>query len=161
MIKTQEGDLLEAFDNGDIDILISVCNSKKTMGAGIALAIKQAFPEAHEADFAVEGEPELGTFSVARVGKGNIINLYAQKGIGNDGTVKGRNARYDALVDGLSDIRDGVLNKIGSSDKKVKIGVPHGMASDLAGGQFKIVTAILESIFEEDKNIEVIIYRIV
>lgn len=91
IIKFAEGDLLDKFDNGDFDFIIHGCNCQNVMGAGIAKAIADRYPEAKKADdklhseFNERGWPSnnmLGLCSVAylpRTRTSGIINLYTQE----------------------------------------------------------------------------------
>ena len=71
-MKTIHGDLLQLALDGTFDIIVHGCNCQCQMGKGIALSIKQMFPEAYAADQATpKADPsKLGTFSVAEVSRG-------------------------------------------------------------------------------------------
>jgi len=45
-----EGDLLELAAEGEFDVIVHVCNCQCQMGKGIALTIKNNYPEAYAAD---------------------------------------------------------------------------------------------------------------
>ena len=65
MIEITHGNILRT----DAEALVNTVNCVGFMGKGIALAIKQQFPEAYEADLkTTKGErSKLGTFSYAEV----------------------------------------------------------------------------------------------
>lgn len=50
IIQSVKGDLIKAFKNGMIDILIHGCNCFNNHGKGIALSIKNQYPEASIVD---------------------------------------------------------------------------------------------------------------
>ena len=57
------GDLIELAKTGSFDVIIHGCNCQCRMGRGIALTIKQQFPEAYTADCQTEigDSAKLGT----------------------------------------------------------------------------------------------------
>ena len=89
-IRYKTGDLIEALKTGDVDAIAHQANCFNTMGSGVELAIKQAFPEAYEADCqTIKGDPDkLGTLSATVVqnefGFGWIFNLYGQYNYGRE-----------------------------------------------------------------------------
>jgi O-acetyl-ADP-ribose deacetylase (regulator of RNase III) len=154
MITQKAGDLLKA---KDVNIIVHQANLYHTFGAGIAAAIRVAFPEAYEADRAtVKGdESRLGTYSFAKIkspiGKQQyVVNLYSQTGIGS----KDRQTSYDALVTALEALRD----KLVSSGHPVTIGVPWRLGSGLANGSWPIVETIIKDVFK-GSIVDVIIYQ--
>jgi O-acetyl-ADP-ribose deacetylase (regulator of RNase III) len=78
------GDLLEFARIGRFDVIVHGCNCQCAMGKGIALAIKQNFPEAYAADLETpKGDrAKLGTFSSALVerppARFTVVNAYTQ-----------------------------------------------------------------------------------
>jgi hypothetical protein len=64
-----QGDLLQMALAGRFDVIIHGCNCLCAMGKGIALSIKQQFPEAYDADRRTErgARAKLGTISHADV----------------------------------------------------------------------------------------------
>ena len=160
MIDEITGDI---FAQEDINIIIHCCNLSHCMGAGIAAVIAALCPAAVAADNKTpkSDESKLGTFSFGKDEiKGRpitIVNLYGQSGVGNDGTF--RNTRYDAVYDGLVLFRDALAARIEASDEDLKpiVGIPYGMASDLAGGSWTVVRAIIESVFKDAPFVVVIV----
>ena len=155
MITHQIGNLLEA---PDVDALLQQCNIYHTMGAGIALAIKRKFPEAYEADCqTVKGdESKLGTFSVGEIKQPKtrlkyVINLYSQADFGGSN----RQTSYDAMVAGLEKVEEWLISK--KCEKIFTLGIPYRMGAGLANGDWRIIRAIIESVFA-DSSINVVIY---
>lgn len=148
-----------------VDGIIHQANLYHTMGAGIARVIAQNYPWAYEADKkTIKGDlKKLGKFTIGhdptKECRFSIINLYSQTGIGGPA----RNTRYDHMVDGLTLIRDtfdhSAIDREGNPCRVV-LGIPHGIGSDLAGGDWRIVKAIIYAVFEDAKNIDVLICKL-
>lgn len=137
------GDLLD----GDWDVAAHVCNNHVVMGAGVALALKNKWPEVYAADkdfdSFVSRTEKRGKFSNAILPDGRkIYNLYAMVGIGNDGHPLNRNCQYDALYDALYRMCSDLSCIVRLSD--TVIGVPYLMGCCRAGGSWNIVVAILK-----------------
>jgi O-acetyl-ADP-ribose deacetylase (regulator of RNase III) len=145
-IEYRKGDLLE---QKDVNFIIHCANCFNTMGAGIARAIAEKYPEAVEADNQTKpGDPnKLGCFSYAKGKDGKIIaNLYGQFDFGGGK----RNLNYEAFYGGLEAIHNQILD---SKDKKkvFVVGMPKFIGCGLANGSWRVVKAMLEDIFEESK----------
>lgn len=156
MIKEIKANLLD-FPEG-ITIIAHICNCQNNFGSGLALQIKQRYPEAYKADtqFYCSCDPEnrfkemMGNISHTRTKDNNVIfNLYAQFNFGREK----RQLNYEAFYSGMEKIRDLIL-----SDKKHKyiIGVPYKIGSDRAGGDWNVVLAMIHSVFD-NSGIDVII----
>lgn len=144
-MKSINGDLLSAFDNGDIDIMVHGCNCFCTMGAGIALPIKRKYPEVYKKDLETKkgSKSKLGTIVCVDVDRKNspgiIINAYTQYQLG-----KPKNEiqmRYKAIENCFSEIYKKFPDK--------KIGIPK-IGCGLAGLDWKIVSKIIEEQFKND-----------
>ena len=145
MLTYIEGDLVKAFENGEVDVLVHGCNCYCTMGAGIARQIKNKFPKAFQRDLEFDANFEkksdkLGKFSTAYVERpehnsGWIINAYTQDTYWD----VERMLSYDAI----RIIFDTLKQKVHPTHK---IGIPL-IGCGLACGDWKIVSKILEEIF--------------
>lgn len=156
-MKLIKGDLLE----GDWDYACHITNQYKTFGSGIAYFIKRKYPSVYQADLEHDIENKLGTYSYGDIGDSRgIYNIYAMDSLGNDGTHKGRNCRYDALIDALDDICTELENNHVLWDYKIRIGVPYLMGCCRAGGSWTVVDAILKTIEEMHQGVEFIVYDI-
>lgn len=140
MIKYVDGDLLKLADEGCFDVIGQNCNCQNTMGAGIALQIKNKYPEVYVADCATKkgDEFKLGKISDAVVNRGEVsfvcVNLYGQ--FGYTGRRSGRmDLDYDALRSALK------LTKEKYSGKKFGF---NRFGADLAGGDWSIIESIIE-----------------
>ena len=80
MARTLEGNLIELATANQFDAIIHGCNCLCQMGKGIALTIKNTWPEAYEADLrTIKGNRnKLGSYSSAWTGSFYIINAYTQ-----------------------------------------------------------------------------------
>jgi len=137
MIYEKDANLLEF----PLDGIIHSANCFHTMGGGIALRIKNKFPSAYEADLRTTygDKSKLGTISLAVLPSNlHIYNLYGQFSMG-----AGRHTSYDAICEGLERIefhaRDNALKKIG---------LPARMGCMLGGGNWRVVRAIIDVVFE-------------
>ena len=148
-----DGCLIKAFKNGEIESCIHCANCFCTMGSGVAKSIRESFPEAYDADCNTEKGliDKLGTFSVARNNLGYIFNLYAQYDFGPPPK---QYFNYEAFEKGLALIKKYCeLNNIKS------IGMPHKIGSDRAGGDWYVVSKMIDHTFE-DSEIKVKIYKL-
>lgn len=140
MIKYIKGDLLEA----DQSLLVHQCNAQDTMGSGVAKAIKVKYPKAYSdyiRDFRhTPKEERLGKVGFSHVGTelqpkiiANLIGQlhYLPRGVCH--------TNYKALEEGFNTIKDYFTEDIAMP----KIGC------GLGGGDWKIVSAIIESVFDD------------
>ena len=152
-------DLIKAFKENEINVIIQQCNCFNTQGSGLAKNIRQEYPEVYSVDAAtIKGDrSKLGTFTHAVINRENIspvgyiINLYGQYRYG-----KGLQTDYDAQRTGFKSIVE-FLNNHGSVDT-IKIGLPL-IGCGLAGGDWSIVKQIIQ---EElvDKGFNVSVYTL-
>lgn len=137
MIKEIDANLLEY----PLDGIIHQANCFHTMGGGIALRIKNKFPQAYEADLAtIKGDRvKVGSFSLAVLPSNfHIYNLYSQYTFGF-----GRQTDYTAVVNGLEKI---VLHALENGLKS--LGLPKYMGCRLGGGNWQVVRAIIDEVFD-------------
>ena len=152
MIEFIDKDIFDVHTDG----LIHQCNCFHTMGAGIARTVKELFPEAYRADLATGygDSNKLGTFSMATTQNGEyayiskVINLYGQFRYGRDK----RYTDYNALADGLK-----LIAVSQQKERETRLTIPFKMGCNNAGGDWKIVLAIIQSVFEYDKNFRILI----
>lgn len=147
-LKEIEGNLLD-FPEG-INVLIHGANCLNVMGSGIAVQIKQRYPEAFDADTnaAKTSSNKLGYFSGAKVADDKyIINLYSQQKTGS-----GRQVNYEAIYAGLERLKK-VLDQ---KNQKFILGFPQ-IGCGLAGGDWNVVKPMITSVFGNDDNYEIVI----
>lgn len=136
-MNTVGGDLIHLALAGRFDVIVHGCNCMHTMGAGIAKAIRTAFPEAWEADLATpRGDPaKLGTLSVGQVLRDgldlHVVNAYTQF----DWRGAGVKADYDAI--------DRAFARIAQDFRGMRIGYPR-IGAGLAGGDWDRIATIID-----------------
>jgi O-acetyl-ADP-ribose deacetylase (regulator of RNase III) len=146
MITEIEHDLL-TYDK--VDVIAHCANCFCTMNSGIAKKIRTYLPEAYSADCLTKtgDKNKFGSFSFAKITKPNIktnikyvYNLYGQYYYGRDS----RKLNYESIYTAIESMsKDLYLKDIKS------IGFPKNMGCVLAGGNWKIVFSIIETIFNE------------
>jgi hypothetical protein len=152
-ITYKEGDLLKNYKAGECDAIAHCANCQGVMGSGIALQIKNELPAAydayknHESD---HGGLELSTISYAAIDHGFIFNLHAQNLYGYDGS---RYVNYESIYETLRKTKDIMLE-----NRLTILGVPYKMACDRAGGDWRIIEAMLTVVFE-NSGIEVLVVK--
>jgi O-acetyl-ADP-ribose deacetylase (regulator of RNase III) len=140
MMKRKQGNLIELAQNGQFDVIVHGCNCWCEMGAGIAKAIRQAFPEAYQADQQTEpgDRSKLGTCTEAVIEQDGhrlvVVNAYTQF-----------NYRPEAgkvLVD-YEAVRS-CMRWIGNRHAGLRIGLPK-IGAGLAGGDWTCISQIIET----------------
>lgn len=149
MITEIEANLLE-YPN--IQAFSHCANCFQTFGSGIAYQIKLKYPELYKADLAFGRKGDngkLGKFSFAKLHDGKMgYNLYSQYNFG----MEKRHTNYEAVYTGLESIaRHAIEYNI------VSIGVPKLMGCDRGGGNWTILRAMLDVIFDTDSGIDLYI----
>lgn len=143
------GNAVDALINGEIDVLLHVCNNKGVMGSGIALEIKNRIPDAYESYEYIHKKFSLllggNTYGFVDGTDRFVINMTAQDGYG-----KGKRfLNYGALAKCLSIVASGV--------EYLKVGIPFKMGSDRAGGDWSIVLEMIEYFL---KDFNVVIFKL-
>jgi O-acetyl-ADP-ribose deacetylase (regulator of RNase III) len=131
------GDLLRLALDGRFDVIVHGCNCQCRMGRGIALSIKQQFPEAYDADErTTAGDPsKLGTISTAEIDRPTarftVVNAYTQLHWRGEGVL----ADYDAIRSAFRLIKQ----RFGGR----RIGYPK-IGAGLARGDWATIAAIVD-----------------
>jgi O-acetyl-ADP-ribose deacetylase (regulator of RNase III) len=136
-VNIVKGDLIALALAGQFDVIVHGANCQCTMGAGIAKAIRAAFPEAYEADLGTaNGDPaKLGTVSHAAVKRSGhvitVVNAYTQL------HYRGRGVKvdYDAIRAAFRSIR--------LLFRGCRIGYPR-IGAGLGGGDWSRISKIIE-----------------
>lgn len=137
-MKEVEGDLIKMASEGEFDVIIHGCNCHCQMGKGIALSIKNIYPEAYKADCSTEkgSQEKLGTYSSVKVRSNShefvIVNAYTQFHWHGNGV----KADYDAIKK--------VMKKIKLDFSGKRIGYPL-IGAGLAGGDWKMISDIINT----------------
>lgn len=115
-------------------------NCQGVMGAGLALQIKNAFPNVfkhYQNLIRKDGANTLGKAQVVKVGKMlNVVNIFGQLGFGRDK----RHTDYDALEAAFSSLDVSIR-------EREDIYFPYGFGCGLAGGDWKIVSSLIAKYF--------------
>jgi O-acetyl-ADP-ribose deacetylase (regulator of RNase III) len=156
----KEGNLLLS---KDVVVIGHQANCQNTFGSGIARTIREMYPIAYEADCSATRAKvnTLGRFSVGYIPADNnvssisrIYNLYGQNLYGK-GT---RQTNYDALYSAL----EGMAHDLIENDMDLpvpSVGFPFQMGSFRGGGNWDIVSRLIEVAFDDYAN-DVMIYRL-
>jgi O-acetyl-ADP-ribose deacetylase (regulator of RNase III) len=136
-MKTVRGDLLKLALDGHFDVIVHGCNCQCVMGAGIALAIRNAFPEAFAADCATRkgDRTKLGAISIAAVERNGlplvIVYGYTQFHWRGRGVL----VDYEAVRSVMRHVKNSFHGK--------RIGYPK-IGAGLAGGDWRQIAAIVD-----------------
>ncbi len=144
------GNLLTLAKEGRFDLIVHGCNCLCAMGKGIALDIKNQFPEAYAADRAtVRGDrTKLGTYSKAVIERPNvtftIVNAYTQFSY-----LRSKNSTFDYrgkpdTVNADYEAIDQVFARIAQDfPAHLRIGYPL-IGAGLAGGDWTLIEPMIE-----------------
>ena len=152
--KTIKGNLLDAFDRGDVDVIAHQCNCFCNMGSGIAPQIAKRYPNAYRADLnTTQGDAsKLGTFTKVYVNhghsKGLVYNLYGQYRYGG----QSMQTNYYALKRALNAMQKD-LNDLDKGDRI--IGLPL-IGCGLGGGDWEVVSEIINEVLTNEVHIYVL-----
>ncbi len=158
-LKYTNGNLLL---NKNVQAIGHQANCQNTFGAGIARSIREMYPAAYGADTrcAEAKLNTLGSVSMAcisdesRVAHGTnielIFNLYGQNLYGNGV----RQTNYDALYNALDSMAAELSDR---DDSPLVVGFPYLMGCGLGGGDWNIVSRLIEVAFDGYKSDVVIV----
>lgn len=164
MLKYRVFNILDAWEKGEVHIILQGCNCFCAFGKGLALEIKNRYPEAYEADkqTTYASKDKLGDFSFIQPQENFfLINAYTQyhwiKNLNNESeTIKNGKpvfvlADYHAIRKVMIAIRNQFSNGL-------TLGIPK-IGAGLANGDWNIIESIIK---EEliDYGYDVIFYVI-
>lgn len=146
-MKIIKGDLLKLADEGEFDVIVHGCNCFNTMGAGIALQIKNKYPETWDTDKnTIKGHKgKLGTYTSTKVGDLIIVNAYTQYMPG-----------YNDLQENYTAIQ-AVMEKLAVDFEGKKIGLPL-IGAGLAGGDWNIIRDIIKTKLKDKVDYTIVEY---
>jgi len=155
-IQIIDGNLLDAFDNGEVDMIAHCVNCQGVMGSGIALQIKNNYLEAYrrymQACCVRDSDTLLGACQVVQLNESSpykiVANLFGQYDVGTHQ----RQLNYGAISDAFKSLERQVKFYYSKS-----IGFPYKIGCDRAGGDWGVVQEMIEYYF---KNYEVKIYKL-
>ena len=150
MIHYVKGNLLDS----NCDYICHQVNCHGVMGSGIAKQIRERWPGVYDGyvDFCKWHNDRnyelLGkVFVSSTVGDRRVVNMFSQYNFGYDGT---RFTSYDAFARCLDVIKEHI-------PEDETIGFPKNIGCGLGGGNWKVISALIEEILGEDY--EVYIYE--
>lgn len=158
MLKYVKGDLLES----DCTVIMHQANCFSIMGAGVAKAIADKYPNAKKVDKESHYSPEYkyGKFTYSVEDNGvTIANLYGQFNLG-------RFKSYEEKVERERMLRMAVnlflfsakANNSGTVNLK-KVGVPYKIGCGISGGDWDVVARILNEA-SQTHDIDIYIYKL-
>ena len=154
MIAYLKGDLLDS----NVDYICHQVNCRGRMGSGIAKQIRERFPEVYrvyseryEDALRVLRTPDLmlGSTDIVQISGTNqhVVNMYAQRGYGYDGKCY---TSYKAFKFILQTLKKEIPTNC-------TIGFPKGIGCGLGGGNWAVISKMIEEILGESH--EVYIYE--
>lgn len=158
MLHYKVGNLLDA---PQICIAHQV-NCQGVMGSGVAKAIKEKYPKAYEfykGYCEIKSSKELlGTSQEVHceIGKRTVINLFGQEFYGYDGCCY---TSYVALTTALDSAFKFIVRENNYYNDPLEIAVPYKMGCDRGGGDWKVVSKILEELSDK-YGVNVYIYSL-
>lgn len=145
-VERVRGDLLK-WDNG-INVILHSVNGQGVMKSGLAKAIKDLYPAAHDAyQAAYKTGARLGSISYADVGDGGkVINAVMQWDYRRDSTDKTRFTDYEAVYTALSTVRD-LLENAHLEGRHYTLGLPFNLGCDRGGASWNVVFSMIVDVF--------------
>lgn len=150
MVHNVIGNLLDS----NCDYICHQVNCQGVMGSGIAKQIRERWPKVYESYVHYvdrhnrDGIGLLGKILISNIsGRPKVINMFSQDMYGYDGM---RYTSYDAFANCLTTIGIHV-------PKSQSIGFPKNIGCGLGGGNWKVISALIEEIL--GKDYEVYIYE--
>jgi O-acetyl-ADP-ribose deacetylase (regulator of RNase III) len=147
MIQVEFGDVLAQPEG----IILHGCNSLGIMGSGIALQIKEQYPEVflkYVEKYDAQGNNlKLGDIIPVKVGKNKwIVNCITQRGFGRQKNHK--YVSYDAIHDCMVELRDR-LDLMRFESNTLPILFP-AIGAGLGGGDWKVISEIIDGTIPND-----------
>jgi hypothetical protein len=149
----RKGNVITALKMGRVDFIMHCVNCQGVMNSGIAAEVKAEYPEVfakYESLFPIEQSSELlGHVQVVN----GVINIFAQDNYGRET----RHFNYGAFLKGLLALitNSPLISHSAFGHNKVVIGVPKLIGCDRAGGNWEVVSEILQGMPDW---IEIIVY---
>lgn len=143
-VVTKYGNIVDATE----DVICQQTNCLGVMGSGVALAIRHKYPEVYEAycDFCKEQKPEdlFGNTFLCDSNDGKIFaNLFGQKNFGRTGQFTDYAALKSCMI-GLA-----TYAKKNDEENWKSFAFPYGMSCGTGGGDWNIVSQMIEEIFAD------------
>ena len=141
------GNILDA----QTDVIAHQVNCQGVMGSGVAKQIRDKWPRVYDSyvtycyDYIACTNELLGECQLVQINDNQYVaNLFGQNYYGRDGK---RYTSYDGIYDALTSLAVQMMDNGMES-----LAIPYGMSCGLGGGDWHIIMAMIESVFE---NMEV------
>lgn len=150
MITYLKGNLLDS----DCEYICHQVNCQGVMGAGIAKQIRERWPKVFASyhnyctKYDRDANTLLGNIWGVSIGTQWIVNMFAQDAWGYGG----RFTSYDAFAECL----DCVQSRL---PKGSIIGFPKNIGCGLGGGNWKVISALIEEILGDDYDVRIYEYE--
>lgn len=135
--------VIDLFD-APIDILAHGCNCQNVFGSGVALQVKETFPEAYEEYIQTKkgDSTKLGNIQLVKVADSGIqwvCNMFTQDSFGYDGKKYTNLEALWCCLEKLSTI----------ANTNLVIGIPYKLCSDRGGAPWSVVLAMINHFFAD------------
>lgn len=138
MISVVKKDLLKM----NVDVIAHQVNCQGVMGAGLALQIRNKYPEVYATYRKYcPNSNLLGKIQMVDVGTHFVANLFAQDKYGTDK----RHTSYEALKQCFIKLRNYAIN-----NELHSIAIPYNIGCGLAGGDWNTVSKIIKEVFANE-----------
>ena len=147
----KKGNLITASEH----VIIHGCNNRGVMGAGVAMAIRRAFPDTYQAyknsfkDFGLELGEIIWVYEIQKW----IGNCITQNGYGKDGK---KYVSYDAIRECMRNINHSSHLKDAHDNTLLSVAMPL-IGAGLGGGDWNIISKIIE---EESLKFQPVVYEL-
>lgn len=144
MIHYVKGNLLDS----DCNYICHQVNCQGVMNSGIAKQIRERWPKVYQSynkvytnSFWRNRSGMLGMIDVVSINDNqSVINMFCQDNYGYDNY---RYTSYDAFAEALTEIKNTV-------HRSFTIGFPKNIGCGLGGGDWKIMSALIDAVLGED-----------
>lgn len=157
MIHYVKGNLLDS----NCDYICHQVNCRGRMGSGIAKQIRERFPEVYKAyrdryeyalEIALNPDKMLGSMDIVQINDDtrHIVNMYSQRSYGYDGKCYTSYTAFKYILERLKE----------EIPAECSIGFPKNIGCGLGGGDWKIVSGLIEEILGKDYNVYIYEYTV-
>lgn len=155
MVNHVIGNLLDS----NCEYICQQVNCQGVMASGIAKQIRERWPEVYEKYFREHefwtkqmgrSSSPLGNIDIVRINNSNqsVINIYSQRDYGYDGE---RYTSYDAFAKCLGLIKSYIPGG-------ATIGFPSGIGCGLGGGNWQVISALIDEYLGDDYDVYIYKY---
>ncbi len=145
-IEIKQGNVVDAVLSGECHFMLHITNGQQVAGSGVAKEVRERIPSAYTQYMKKpKNEPNISCSRCMRV-----VNLTAQQYYGYDGK---RYLKYDWLVECLHEFVQHDFTFQDKFDSSLKIAIPFGMGAVRSGGDWEIISEILEGFLGHHKII--------